>query len=84
MVQSELKLNKPPAFDLLRLPLIGRLLHWKHARTLLQIPLFVISVAGLLPRRRRDETDEPGAATTRVAILVPAHNEEANIASTSR
>ena len=48
MVQPELQLNKRPAFDLLRLPVIGSLLHWKHARTLLQIPLFVISVAMIL------------------------------------
>jgi len=48
VVQSELKLEPSPAFDLLRLPLIGRLLHQKHARTLLQIPLFLISVAMIL------------------------------------
>ncbi|HEY0730050.1 MAG TPA: hypothetical protein VGD38_18330 [Pyrinomonadaceae bacterium] len=34
--------------DLLRLPLLGGLLKWRHARTLLQIPLFVISVAMIL------------------------------------
>ena len=31
--------------DLLRLPLVGPLLTWRHARTLLQIPLFIVSVA---------------------------------------
>jgi ferredoxin len=31
-------------FDLLRIPLVGRLLHWRHARTLLQIPLLVVGV----------------------------------------
>jgi ferredoxin len=36
------------AFDLLRVPLIGKLLTTKHARTMLQIPLFVISVAMVL------------------------------------
>ena len=35
-------------FDLLRVPLLGNLLTWKHARTLLQIPLFIISVAMIL------------------------------------
>ncbi|HEX3187673.1 MAG TPA: hypothetical protein VHQ94_22935, partial [Pyrinomonadaceae bacterium] len=35
-------------FDLLRVPLVGRLLTMKHARTALQIPLFLISVAMIL------------------------------------
>jgi ferredoxin len=35
-------------FDLLRLPVLGRLLHWRHARTLLQIPLFGVSVVMIL------------------------------------
>lgn len=48
MFQSD-RHNKPrPAFDLLRLPLIGGLLKQRHARTLVQIPLFVISVAMIL------------------------------------
>ena len=34
--------------DLLRLPLLGSLLTWRHARTLLQIQLFIISVAMIL------------------------------------
>lgn len=34
--------------DLLRLPLVGPLLKQRHARTLLQIPLFIISVAMIL------------------------------------
>ncbi|HEX8293583.1 MAG TPA: hypothetical protein VF570_17605 [Pyrinomonadaceae bacterium] len=33
----------PPAVDLLRWPLLGRLLRWRHARTLSQIPLFVVA-----------------------------------------
>jgi ferredoxin len=40
--------SSPHAFDLLRVPLLGKLLTTKHARTLLQIPLFVISVAMIL------------------------------------
>lgn len=36
------------SFDLLRVPLIGKLLRARHSRTLLQIPLFVISVAMVL------------------------------------
>jgi ferredoxin len=35
-------------FDLLRVPVLGNLLTKRHARTLLQIPLFVISVAMIL------------------------------------
>src|SRR5687768_2859845 len=35
-------------FDLLRLPLIGNLLRWRHARTLLQIPVFIVSGAMIL------------------------------------
>src|SRR5687768_5312813 len=38
----------PHSFDLLRVPLLGKLLTMKHARTLLQIPLFVISGAMIL------------------------------------
>ena len=34
-----------PSFDLLRVPVVGRLLTKKHARTLLQIPVFIVSVA---------------------------------------
>ena len=40
MIQSDLS---TASLDLLRLPLIGSLLRWRHARTLLQIPLFIIS-----------------------------------------
>lgn len=36
------------SFDLLRLPLAGKLLTWRHARTLLQIPLFLVSLAMIL------------------------------------
>jgi ferredoxin len=46
--QFDLKTKSPPAFDLLRVPLIGKLLTWRHARTLLQIPLFIISAAMIL------------------------------------
>ena len=41
-------LDHKGSFDLLRVPLLGTLLNMKHARTLLQIPLFVISVAMIL------------------------------------
>lgn len=34
-----------PSFDLLRIPLIGRFLSWRHSRTLLQIPVFLVSAA---------------------------------------
>ena len=48
MFQFDLKSKNPPAFDLLRVPLIGKLLTRQHARTLLQIPLFLISAAMIL------------------------------------
>ena len=35
-------------FDLLRVPLLGRLLTMKHARTVLQIPVFIVSMAMVL------------------------------------
>ncbi|HVF22421.1 MAG TPA: hypothetical protein VM941_05070 [Pyrinomonadaceae bacterium] len=48
MLQSDLKTKNVASIDLLRLPLLGGLLKWRHARTLLQIPLFVIAVAMIL------------------------------------
>ncbi len=48
MFQFDLKSKNQPSFDLLRLPLIGRFLQQRHARTLLQIPLFVVSAAMIL------------------------------------
>jgi ferredoxin len=36
------------AFDLMRVPVVGKFLGLRHARTLLQIPLFIISVAMVL------------------------------------
>lgn len=35
-------------FDLLRVSVLGRFLHWRHARTLLQIPLLIVSVIMVL------------------------------------
>jgi hypothetical protein len=32
-------------FDLLRVPGIGKLLSWRHSRTLLQLPLFLLAIA---------------------------------------
>jgi hypothetical protein len=46
--QLEHKSGNSPSFDLLRVPLLGKLLTMKHARTLLQIPLFIISGAMIL------------------------------------
>jgi hypothetical protein len=37
-----------PPFDLLRMPLIGHFLEWRHARTLLQIPLLLVSIIMIL------------------------------------
>ena len=51
---SERTTNPPPAtqdsppFDLLRVPLLGNLLRWRHARTVLQIPLFVVAALMIL------------------------------------
>ncbi len=40
--------NDPRPFDLLRVPFVGRLLRLRHARTLLQIPLFVVAALMIL------------------------------------
>jgi ferredoxin len=48
VLQLDHKSSSPLSFDLLRVPLLGKLLNKKHARTLLQIPLFVISGAMIL------------------------------------
>jgi polyferredoxin len=42
------KNKSPRSFDLLRVPVIGKLLTMQHARTLLQIPLFIVSAAMVL------------------------------------
>jgi hypothetical protein len=46
--QPALKNQSQFSFDLLRLPLVGQLLRWRHARTLLQVPLLVVSAAMIL------------------------------------
>lgn len=48
MFQPDPTNKTQPGLDLLRLPLLGRFLKQRHARTLLQIPLFVISIAMML------------------------------------
>jgi ferredoxin len=54
MLSQQVKLSPPSqgaeaqAFDLLRVPVVGRILGWRHARTLLQVPLLIISVAMVL------------------------------------
>lgn len=45
-MDSNLSSNKP--FDLLRTPAIGRLLSWRHARTVFQAPLLLLSVLMIL------------------------------------
>lgn len=37
-----------PPFDLLKIPLIGQFLGWRHSRTLLQIPLLLVSIVMIL------------------------------------
>jgi polyferredoxin len=44
----QVDLKTKPRLDLLRLPLSGSLLRQRHARTLVQIPLFLISAAMIL------------------------------------
>lgn len=39
--------NTPP-FDLLRVPVVGRLLKWRYARPVLQAPLLIISIVMIL------------------------------------
>jgi hypothetical protein len=41
---TALKVIESPPFDLLRVPVIGRLLKWRYVRPLLQAPLLIISV----------------------------------------
>lgn len=48
MFQPDRNSNPRNSFDLLRVPLVGTLLRYKHARTLLQIPLFLVSIAMIL------------------------------------
>ena len=37
-----------PRFDLLRVPLLGGFLRWRHSRTFLQIPIFLVAVVMIL------------------------------------
>src|ERR1700741_3968224 len=36
--------RNPGAFDLFELPIVGRFLQWRHARTVSQIPLLLIAI----------------------------------------
>ena len=40
--------DSSPRFDLLRVPVVGRFLHWRHARSVSQIPLLIIGVLMIL------------------------------------
>jgi ferredoxin len=40
--------EESPPFDLLKAPLLGPLLLWRHSRTLVQIPLLLVSIAMIL------------------------------------
>jgi len=53
MVSQQVKTSSPAepdrqAFDLMRVAVLGRFLGWRHARTLLQIPLLIVGVAMIL------------------------------------
>lgn len=41
-------LAEAPPFDLLKLPVVGKFLLWRHSRTLLQIPLLLVSIVMIL------------------------------------
>jgi ferredoxin len=43
-----LKSVNAPQFDLLRVPIVGSILSWRHARTILQIPLLLLGVVMIL------------------------------------
>jgi hypothetical protein len=38
----------PPPFDLFKVPFLGRLLLWRHSRTLVQVPIFLVSIAMII------------------------------------
>jgi hypothetical protein len=43
LVSSDRRLESPSGFDLLRVPLLGRFLRWRHARLALQLPLALLA-----------------------------------------
>jgi hypothetical protein len=45
--EDDQRIESPP-FDLLKVPVIGRFLRWRHARTLLAIPLLAVSIVMIL------------------------------------
>jgi ferredoxin len=45
---EEEELAEAPPFDLLKVPLIGRFLRWRHSRTVLAIPLLAVSIVMIL------------------------------------
>jgi ferredoxin len=45
---DEEELAESPPFDLLRVPVIGRFLCWRHSRTILAIPLLAVSIVMIL------------------------------------
>jgi cytochrome c oxidase assembly factor CtaG len=56
----------PPRFDLLRLPVVGRFLRWRHARLALQLPLLVLAAVVLA-----DGFLGPGVAPLNLAGVLP-------------
>jgi ferredoxin len=45
---SRRKHRSRTAFDVMALPIVGRFLHWRHARSALQLPVFLIAVLMIL------------------------------------
>ncbi|HEY1462363.1 MAG TPA: hypothetical protein VGF44_02970 [Terriglobales bacterium] len=44
----DLDFAESPPFDLLRVPLLGKFLGWKHVRTFLQVPLLIVGIVMIL------------------------------------
>ena len=77
-------LNSPPTsdlrpatsgFDLLRLPLLGRFLKWRHARLCLQVPLLLLAAVTIYDGLRGPQVgrDEPGRRPAVDSLARPAH-----------
>src|SRR5262249_39623410 len=58
--------SPPSRLDLLRLPLLGRFLRWRHTRLALQLPLFLLALAIIL-----DGLVGPAVAPLNLAGVLP-------------
>ncbi len=55
-----------PALDLLKVPIVGRFLRWRHARLCLQLPLLLLAIAVMV-----DGFTGPSAAPMNLAGVLP-------------